>query len=360
MGICLWAVVGAWYLMPPKPSIVEYWFSRNWYRWILSWTIPLTQGFGFPLVLGLVPLACTGFIILWIRNWRNIRNVRRQSHWAGFGWGARRFICVLPVLILWFLAFWGAGYRRLPVAQRLHFAQSAISEADMVRLRGLLLDRITANMVLPQNRDPSHSIRAISLSMARLVERWDARPIRLPARVKFTPRGLLMCNGTAGLCSPFTLEPLVDRGLPEAAAVSAAAHELGHIAGFCAEDEASFVGYLAGLQAEDPFAGYACSLYAYMDAIDGLARDDYVKAFDVLPDQARQDVRAAQEAYRRYRIEWFGRISWAAYDRYLQAQGIGEGVRNYSHGITLLCYALCDSRQTGNMGKRSWPSAGNP
>jgi hypothetical protein len=127
--------------------------------------------------------------------------------------------------------------------------------------------------------------------------------------------------------------------LPETALVYSAAHELGHLAGFCPEDEASFAGYISGMQADDGFARYACALSAYVDLISRLKPEDFERAVQSLPEAARQDLIKSDEAYRRYRIRWFSRISWSAYDRYLQAQGIKEGVQNYSHGITLLAYA---------------------
>lgn len=172
--------------------------------------------------------------------------------------------------------------------------------------------------------------------MNRIVGAWDGRPIRLPEGVKQTPSGLLLCNGTSGVCSPFTLEALIDKGLPDAAAVYSAAHELGHIAGFCAEDEASFIGYISGLEADDAFARYACALNAYMDLIGSFEKGEFRTALNDLPAVSKQDVQRAESAYRKYRVAWFSRVSWAAYNRYLQSQGIQEGVRNYTHGITLL------------------------
>ena len=336
----LWVAAGGWYLFPPAPATVEYYFNRGWYRWMLDWVTPLTEWFRYPLILILLPGACLCFLVFWAKNWTHIRWAQRRSHWSGFSWGLKRLACALPILVLWFLAFWGAGYRRLPVETRLHMDTSVISEPEMLRFRGLLLRQINGNLVASQSRDPLRSVRAISLSMTRIIHAWDGLPIRLPDRVKFTPAGFLMCNGTSGICSPFTLEPLVDNGLPDASAVNSAAHELGHIAGFCAEDEASFVGYLAGMQAEDSFARYACSLSAYMDAIGSLSKNGFEMAFEALPDVAKRDVRREEDAFRRYRVAWFSRISWPVYNRYLQSQGIDEGLKNYSHGITLLCYAL--------------------
>ncbi len=148
------------------------------------------------------------------------------------------------------------------------------------------------------------------------------------------PNGFVLSRGTSGVGAPFTLVALVDKGLPDTALVYSAAHELGHIAGFCPEDEASFAGWIAGLNADDKFARYACALSAYSDLID------HKNAFEALPESAQQDLKKADDAYRKYRIGWFSRISWRTYNRYLQSQGVQEGVKNYSHGITLLIYAM--------------------
>jgi hypothetical protein len=254
-------------------------------------------------------------------------------------WGIRSAFLCIPVFLVWFIAFWGAGYRRLPVEERLHLDIAAVSDSEARGLRDLLLEQVKRNLTPAQKRDPSRAVQTIASAMARIVAEWDGRDIELPRRVKPVVKGLLLFSGTSGVCVPFTLEALADSGLPETAFVYSAAHELGHVAGFCPEDEASFAGYFSGLQSDDKFARYACALSAYADLISRLKADDFEKAFQSLPETARQDLIKADEAYFKYRIRWFSRISWRVYGRYLQSQGIKEGVQNYSRGITLLAYA---------------------
>jgi hypothetical protein len=335
----LWAVLAWWFLLPPAPRTIEYWFSRRWYRWMLDFMTPLTQSARFPIAIVLLFVGCIIFGFFWARSWILIRRIQGRPHWTGFLWGIRCMFLILPVLVIWFLAFWGAGYHRLPVEERLHLDTSAISDSDMNGLRDRLLEEIKRNVLPPLGREPGRAVTSISLAMARIVAGWDGCSINLPGRVKLTPKGLLLSNGSSGVCAPFTLEALVDKALPDTALVYSAAHELGHVAGFCLEDEASFAGYFSGLQAEDGFARYACALGAYFDLISDLKGEDFVRAFEALPEPAKQDLKRTDEAYRKYRLAWFSRVSWRAYNKYLQAQGVREGVRNYSHGITLLGYA---------------------
>jgi hypothetical protein len=338
IGGLSWAVSIWWFLFPPPQTTVEYWFSRRWYRWILSLIAPLTQSTGFPIALALVFAGSMLFLIIWARKWTRIRRVR-HSHWAGLFWGIRNMLLCIPVFLVWFIIFWGAGYRRLPVEKRLHFDTAPVSESEAGILRDLLLEQVKRNAIPAGNRDEVRAVKSIASAMALIVAEWDECKIDLPCRVKPVPKGLLLSSGTSGVCAPFTLEALVDRGLPETAFVYSAAHELGHVAGFCPEDEASFAGYISGMRADDGFARYACALSAYMDLISRLKPEDFEKAVQSLPEAARQDLANADKAYRRYHVRWFSRISWSAYDHYLQAQGIKEGVQNYSHGITLLAYA---------------------
>lgn len=288
--------------------------------------------------MGLSIVGASVFLAVWAKKWIRLNRVNK-SRWAGFLWGIRFLAVCIPVLLVWFVAFWGAGYRRLPVTERLHLDTSSVSDREAGSLQGLLLELVKRDLALVRKRDPAHAVQSIASAMERIVAEWDGRGIRLPCRVKSVPKGFLLSNGTSGVCAPFTLEALADRGLPDTAFVYSSAHELGHIAGFCPEDEASFAGYFSGLQAEDPFARYACALNAYLDLISGLKSDEFKKALRNLPEPARRDLKNADEAYRRYRIRWFNRISQLAYGRYLKTQGIKEGVENYSHGITLLAYA---------------------
>ena len=336
-GVC-WAVTAWWFFLPPPRAFVEDWFSRGWYRLLLAWTTPMTQSVPFPIALLLILLGPAAFFLLWMKNWIAFRR-DGPAHWKSLFWAIRSLLLVVPLLVVWFVVFWGAGYRRIPVEERLGFEASPITGFEAAGLQDLLAREVKRNLTLVQRRDAGRAVSSIASAMERIVAKWDGEPIDLPSRVKAVPPGLLLSGGTSGVCAPFTLEAIVDAGLPDTASVYSAAHELGHIAGFCGEDEASFVGYVAGLHSEDAFARYACALNAYVDLISRLGDSKSREAFAVLPEAARQDLKGISEAYRRYHINWFSRLSRRTYNRYLQVQGIKEGIQNYSHGITLLAYA---------------------
>jgi len=232
------------------------------------------------------------------------------------------------------------GYQRPTIESRLQLDTSELSEREVDHLHKEMLAMVLRDIPQsPEDRNVARAIDAISRSMESIILLWDQRSIRLPRRVKATLPGLLLANGTSGVCIPFTLEAHVDGGLPDTAFVAVAAHELGHIAGLCDEGETTLAGYAAGLRAEDPYARYAVALDIYKDISSRLGRESYEAAIQALPETARIDLDRAREAGRKYRIDWLQRWSWRAYNHYLKSQGVKEGVKSYGRGVQLLTYA---------------------
>jgi hypothetical protein len=330
VGTVSWGITGWWLFFPPSRGAVEYYFSLRWYRWLLGWITPVTQAFQFPAIVLVIAALLILLNILWFRSWN------RGGGKAALLQGFRNLFLMTPLLLVWFVGFWGAGYRRIPIEQRLGLETSEITHDEAARLQSLLLEAIERNVTPVHERNVDRAIASIATAMARTVERWESQSILLPRRVKSLPKGLLLSGGVSGLCSPFTLEPIVDGGLPNASFVSTSAHELGHVAGYCPEDEATFIGFVAGLQAEDRFARYCCALNAYLDLILRLNSSELQLALQQLPDMARQDLLQSEKAYRKYRIALIDKLQTRTYDKYLKTQGIHEGVKNYSRGILLL------------------------
>ena len=331
----LWGLCGLWLWRPPSQANVEALYSRTLYRWIEGLLMPLTASLPFSLALILIAAVLTGFPLLWLGNWLYLRRIKRRAHWRGLWWGIKWGILLAPVVMVWFLVVWGAGYARVPIEKRLELDEAGLTQEEAARLRGALLAVVERDLPGAEGRDVARALAAVSKALELTVEAWDGKPITLPATVKATPKGLLLVNGTSGFCSPLTLEPHVDGGLPDTAFVYTAAHELAHIAGICGEAEADCAGFVAGLAAEDPFARYAVALRMYADLAGTLPSGERKAAFARLPQAAQDDLGRAAEAAKKYRIDWFSRLSWRAYDRYLRSQGVVEGVRDYDRGMRL-------------------------
>lgn len=334
-----WGLCALWKYLPLSQAWIEENYSRGLYRVNVAVMTPLTAWLPSSIALGIVILILLGLPALWIGAWVYLRRTRGLSHWRGVWIGVRGLLLVVPVILLWFLVLWGAGYQRLPAEARLALDTHDIADDEAAVIRAKMLEIIDRDLTPPGRRDVGRAVAAIAEAMRGVVVEWDGLPITLPSRVKATPPGLLLSNGTSGMAVPLTLEPHVDGGLPDTAFVQTAAHELGHVAGINVEAEATLIGFVAGLRAQDAYARYAVALDVYTDLARQLPTEAYKAAIELLPQEARDDLKAARDATYRYRIDWYGKLSWRMYDKYLQSQGIKEGRKNYSRGITLFTFA---------------------
>lgn len=336
----LWLLCSAWYMIPWPSSLIEFWYSRGFFKALGFIVVPVTGRLPFSLAMVLniaLPLLC---LALWLRLF--IRNFRTKELpvWRIYLKVIYGLLFIIPALWCWFLIFWGMGYAREPMETRLHLGTEAVRESELEEIAEKLFNQLMSDLpATEEERNVKRAITSISYSMERTIQAWEGRSVALPRRVKATIPGMLLMNGTSGLCAPFTLEAHVDGGLPDTFFVAVAAHELGHIAGVCDEGETNLLGFVAGLQAENSYARYCVALDLYLDVARQLRTEKLQEAMRRLPETAREDIRAMQEASRRYRIDFFQKWSWRMYNRYLKSQGVKEGVRSYGRGVQLVVKA---------------------
>lgn len=338
----LWVAATLVYLcvyVLPSAERIDSAYSRGLYRLIAGILIPITEKVPFSISITLMILLIFGGPILWGYHW--VRLARGgKGKLAGLAWGAFRLAFLLPLLFVWFAVFWGAGYQRPPVEERLALA----TEKPTLEEVGGLMDQLLEIVLRDQpktaaDRNVPRAVRAISDSMAAFIKENEGRAARVPHRVKATPRGFLLFNNTSGVCSPFTLEANVDGAIPDTAFIYVAAHELAHTAGINREGEATLYGQIAGLRCDDAYARYCVALDAYKDLARDLDKDDYPAAMARLPEATRAELKHIHEVYISYNVKWFSQQSWKVYNKYLQSQGIQEGVKNYSASTKLLVFA---------------------
>lgn len=317
-----------------SPVAVEVLFTRGVYpEWVrtVAYAFSLLPFSVATVALFLLPPV---LVCVWVVQWRRKRQ-RGEGRWPGLTAGLSTVFWSGGVLLCIFYGFWGFGYGRLTVEKRLNLDMRAppAEEAEQVldRVYRVLVD----NLPTAQERDVERALQAIASEMEKVVEEWEGLEISLPRRVKRTLPGFLLSGGTAGICVPFTLEPHIDGALPAVAQVYVGAHELGHLAGYCVEAEASLIGYVAGLRAGDRFARYSVALDLYRDLASIFGAKERERFMARLPEEARADLKAVQESYRRYQIRKYAKLSAKVYDRYLKAQGIAEGRLNYGRSVNL-------------------------
>ncbi len=360
IGILFWGIFLLWYQYTPRQETIEFFYSCGLYRANTLVFSLLQQTTTHSFALWAVPSVIILFILLGIANWIYIRKKQNKSHFWGIFWFIKWTLILSGFLLVAYLFLWGAGYQRKPIEAKLNLEMVKPEENEIRQVINDLLIIIKENNLPREKRNPEQSIQQISKSMQKIVSDWDGIPIYLPSRVRRTPPGLFLFNSTSGMCFPFTLEPHVDGALPPHAFVSTSAHELAHIAGICGEAEASFVGYVSALNADDPFAKYSSALDIYERLASFLPGEERKKAMEQLPPEAQQDLKEEREIVNKYRVKWFSEISWKAYDKYLKTQGVKEGVRDYGRATNLLLAGIRKGIiQLPQFQKTSTPSTGN-
>jgi len=335
LGVLFWCIFLLWYQYTPSNDTVEFFYSCGLYRAnTLIFTL-LQQTTTHSFAIWLVPSCILLFLILWIANWVYIRKKLKKSHFWGIFWLIKWTFILSGFLTVAYLGLWGAGYQRKPIEEKLSLEIAKPDEAEVKKIMEQLLFIIVDNNLPREQRNSEQSIQQISKTMQKVVAEWDEIPIYLPLHVRKTPPGMFLFNSTSGMCFPLTLEPHVDGALPPHAFVATASHELAHIAGFCGEADASFVGYVSALQSDDPFAQYSVALDIYERLASFLPGEERKKAIEQLPSEAQQDLKEEREIVNKYRVKWFSEISWKAYDKYLKSQGVKEGVRDYGRATNL-------------------------
>ncbi len=136
----------------------------------------------------------------------------------------------------------------------------------------------------------------------------------------------------SGIYSYYTGEANINTNFPDYLVVSTMAHEMAHQRGIAPEDEASFAGYLALINSDDPYLRYCgyMDVYSYLaEALYDSGAENYGTVRSMLCAEASTELRAYSEFFDKYRDNKFHDVTESVNDSYLQSQGT-EGTVAYS------------------------------
>ena len=157
----------------------------------------------------------------------------------------------------------------------------------------------------------------------------------VPGRPKWTLLSWYFSRAAIdGMTDPFALEVLLNREVLPFERPFVVAHEWGHLAGFAAESEASFAGWLTCLRG-GPQAQYSGWLALWLHLLGDVPAADAREHLTRLDERPREDLRAIVR-----------RVSGSApvvretarrvYDRFLKANRLPSGVKSYDEVVTLI------------------------
>ncbi len=330
LAILVLAILAA--VTPVPAAWVETVYSRKFYPALQTTLTPLSNRVSFA-VFDVAAVLVALVVLWWIVRLFGSRGGRIRAL-------ARLTLntAVLAALIyLAFVIFWGFNYRREPLASRLDFDSSRVTEMAVEELARMSVDEMNAlaatarNAPLTLDDAPEQLGPAFERALAMLGQA-PAVPGR-PKRSLLDP--YFQRAAVDGMTDPFFLEALVREDLLPFERPFAVAHEWAHLAGFANESEAGFVAWLTSMHAGEA-ARYSAWMQMYLQTIGDLdesQRADLGRRLSALP---REDL---AELYRQYQGQVWptardaGRV---VYDRFLKANRVQEGIRSYDEVVRLV------------------------
>jgi hypothetical protein len=324
-------------ILPGQAAWVERYYARGWYPVVQRGITAASTAVPFALLdlLIVAALAVGALAAASVIRAPGGTRGRMLTHraWQGVVAGA--------LVYLAFLATWGCNYRREPVSAWLDFDKNRVTTAavrylndqavtEMTRLRG----RLPAALEGWPARDE------LARGLLPALER-GVRLLRLPApvragRPKTSALDLYFTRaGVSGMTDPFFLETLVASNVLPFEQPAVIAHEWGHLAGLARESDASLFGWVVCLQGNES-AQYSAWLEAFLHTLPALDRDERLKVRRRLPELVRTDLDAMARRTARDQVRAVSLTAWSLYDRYLRANRIAAGVRNYSEVVQLM------------------------
>jgi hypothetical protein len=332
------AVALGLFLVPLDPGVVERWYSGRLYLQLQPWITGVSSQVPFA-AFDLILVATIATVIAVLTS--AVRGVRRGERWRAVGTAAVRLMTAGACLYIWFLAVWGLNYRRVPLLERIELAHEAPTSARVLALGHEAVDHLNA-LHAPAHAagwvDPWRDAvlqQAFRITQGYLNGSRTATPGPLKASIVGT---YFRWASVDGMIDPFALEVLANPDLLPFEKPFVAGHEWAHLAGYADESEASFIGWLTCVRA-GAGAQYSAWLFLYWEVSSVLPATDRSALAAALGAGPRSDVAAVTERVRRGQLPRLRRASWAAYDQYLKANRVEEGVRSYDAVITLLARA---------------------
>ncbi len=321
------------FVLPLPPWVVETAYSRRiFYVWqtAVTWVSNLAPFAWIDLLI-----AAIAVLAMW-RIVRLVRDARRTSVIGALWEGTQRLMRASALLAIVFLLMWGLNYRRVPLDATVGPVAPSVAE-----LRAAVVDAGTVGArVRPAQTSAESSFEHLTRELRAPLDRALAalgRPgLGTAGRPKYsiilTP--FFTWAGVDGMVDPFALETIVHPDLLPFERPFALAHEWAHLAGAADEAEASAIGWLACMNGP-PDLVYSASVYLIVEGANALPENTWRDVSGQLDQGIRADLEAMSRRQDRQRPA-VRRTAFRAYDRYLRANRVDDGVASYSRALSLI------------------------
>ena len=323
-------------------------YAKHIYRWIsqlisfLTGLIPISLAevlvFGLPIVAIILILRFTLNMIFDHEN-------RRER----FVKGILNLIGTLSVALFLFTLLAGLNYYRdsFSVYSNLELRESSID--DLYRLtKSLALEANELRAQVPSTDE--EGVFQLSESYYALAKEADQAFTKLAKEYPIlggyygAPKPvflskLMSSTEITGIFFPFTMEANVNVDIPDYNIPVTMLHELAHLRGFMREDEANYLAYLAGSEADNIELQYSSTMLALVISGNALYQQDkelYFQIRDQYSEGVRKDLSANSAYWQKYEDTVVSTVSNKLNDTYLKANAQADGVKSYGRMLDLL------------------------
>jgi hypothetical protein len=316
---------------------IERWYSRGVYPSLQAPLTAATNTIALAFLDLLAAVVLTGVIVSLVRRLRRWRA-------NGLGRTAARSVLDLAVLgsvvYLVFLMLWGLNYRRVPLEQKIDYAESRVTPDAA---RQLARDAIQHVNALYADAHREQTTGRLEHAFAAAQRRLGASRLATPGVPKRSLAELYFRRAAIdGMTNPFFLEVILNPDVLPIEHPFVLAHEWGHLAGYADESEANLVAWLTCLEGNG-LARYSGWLAIYSHVMGGLPRADARALAQGLDQGPRADLAAINARLARA-TPVVRTIARDAYDAYLRANRIEEGIASYDAVVRLI---LGSGRENG-------------
>jgi hypothetical protein len=224
------------------------------------------------------------------------------------------------------------NYQRVPVEEKLDYDTTRVSTDAAIRFATIVVQQANAHHATA--RGELH-VAALEQAFVDAQQLLGSDRLAQPGRPK---RSLLQpyfrWTAISGMTVPGPLEIILNPDLLPFERPFTLAHEWAHLAGYADESEANFFAWLTCVRSGDPFVRYSGWLETYGLALQGVPRTAWA-SLPRLDEGPRADLRAINERLSRSSPH-ARRLAQGAYDSYLKAHRVEEGIRSYDAALRVI------------------------
>ena len=349
--VLLLGTLGLQRLATFAPEWIERFYSRAFYpsisRVVSAVNIPFTFSLAEITLVTLVVIV--GLWLLWLflkvlngllSPLRLIVYLLHRAMWIG---GA---------VMLLFLLLWGFNYQRLPLATNLNLHGRETRPGELESICGLMISRLNASYEAARVKQDLSEEKAQPLNRQQMLDALEKSYQGMdyligsaasrngygpPKALKLS--SLLTSFGISGIYSPFTGEANYNDNAPACDLPFVIAHEKAHQRGFAREDEANFIGFLACINAPEPYvrySGYLLAMPRVMSVLRTTNETEYNALLARLGQGAMKDLQTRAAFWHAREDRVLSAVARQANNTYLRANRVRSGIANYDEVTALV------------------------